>query len=125
MKDGLKGLLVARRSALEMIAKACTAGGDVNSWFRVRRDTQTIQEAVQVYGLLNTVRDKCLSDPAPALEAAIAVRDVIVMVATAAYRSCEQALQDIVLLPDAQYESMTEFRSQIPTAQSSMFRVAR
>ena len=73
----------------------------------------------------STLGDKCTSDPAPALEAAIAVRDVMVMMATAAYPSCEHALQDIVLLPDEQYQSMTEFRSQIFKAQSSMSRVAR
>ena len=44
--------------------------------------------------------------PAPALEAAIAVRDVMVMMATAAYPSCEHALQDIVLRPEEQHQSI-------------------
>ena len=92
-----KGLLVARRSALEMVTKACTVDGDVNSWIRVPRDTQTIEEAMRVYGLLNILRDKCPSDPAPAQEAAIAVRDVMVVMATSTYPSCEHQLQDIAV----------------------------
>ena len=69
-RTGLKVLLVARRSAFEMVAKACTVGGDVNSWFRVPIGIQTIQEAMRVYGLVNILSDKSPSDPAPALEAA-------------------------------------------------------
>ena len=80
---------------------------------------------MRVYGLLKILRDKCPSDPAPALEAAIAVRDVMVMMATEAYPSWEHALQDIALPPEEQHQSMSEFRSQILKAQSSMSRVAR
>ena len=36
---GRNGLVVARRSAFEMVAKAFTVGGDVQSWIRVPRDT--------------------------------------------------------------------------------------
>ena len=51
--------------------------------------------------------------------------DVMVVMATAAYPSCEHALQDIALPLGEQHQSMTEFRSQILKAQSSMSRVAR
>ena len=117
-------MLVARRSALEMVAKACTVDGDVNLWIRVPRDTQTIEEAMLVYGLLRVFRDKCPSDPAPALEAAIAERGVVVMMAASTYPSCEHALQDIAVPSEEQHLSMSEFRSQILMAQSSTSRVA-
>ena len=42
---GLKGLIVARRAALEMAAAACTERRDVESWFLVPKDLQTSQEA--------------------------------------------------------------------------------
>ena len=71
---GRNGLVVARRSAWEIVATAFTVGGDVQSWIRVPRDTQTFEEAMQVYGLRRTLRDKRPSDPAPVLEAALAVR---------------------------------------------------
>ena len=78
-----------------------------------------------VYGLFRVLRDKCPSDPAPALEAAIAVRDVMVMMAASTYPSCERALQDIAVPSAEQHLSMSEFRSQILMAQSSVSRVAR
>ena len=42
---GRNGLVVARRSVLEMVAKAFTVGGDVQSWIRFPRVTQTFEEA--------------------------------------------------------------------------------
>ena len=80
---------------------------------------------MRVYGLLRVLRDKCPSDPAPALEAAIAVRDVMVMMAASTCPSCEHALQDIAVPSEEQQLSMSEFRSQILMAQSSVSRVAR
>ena len=94
---GLKGLVVARQAALEMVARACAECGHVESWFRVPRDTQTIQEAMGVYGLVKILRSKCPSSPEPSLEAAIALRDVIIMMATDSYPSCEYAVHDIVV----------------------------
>ena len=80
-----------------MVAMACTECGDVESWFLVPRDTQTIQEAMVVYVLVNVLRNKFPDNLVPSLEAAIALRDVMVMIATDAYPSCENALRDIVL----------------------------
>ena len=76
-----------------------------------------------MYGLVKILRNKCPSNPEPSLEAAIVLRDVMVMMATGAYPSCENALQDIVLPRGDRQQSMYDFRSQIYKAQASMTRV--
>ena len=96
---GAKGLMVARRAALEMASSACTECKDVKSWLIVPKDTTTIHEALKVYTLIKTLRNKFPTNPQPSKEAAIALRDVMVMMATNTYPSCETALQDIALPP--------------------------
>ena len=75
------------------------------------QETQTIQEATRVYGFVKILRNKCQSSPEPSLEAAIALRDVMVMMATDAYPSCENALLDILLPLEGRQQPMSEFRS--------------
>ena len=78
-----------------------------------------------VYVLVKVLRNQFPAKLEPSLEAAIALRDVMVMMGADAYPSCENALRDVVLLPGELHLPISILRSQIFKAQASMTRVAK
>ena len=85
----------------------------------------TIDEARYAYDLLKEIRESYPGCNSQALEASVALPDVLVLMTIDVYASFDTGFAEITKLPEGQQQTSIEFRSQLGMARASITRVAK
>ena len=92
---GLRGLAVACRAAFEMVTAACEGAMDASLWIRVPGAMHSIDATMQAYELMREVREKHPHNARRAQEAAVALRDVFVLLMIDTYHCFDIASPEV------------------------------
>ena len=95
---GLRGLAAACRSAFEMVTVACNEANNVSLWLRLTKEMHTIDETRYAYDLLKKMREKHFHCSRQALEASVALRDVLVLMIINVYASFDTGFEEMTKL---------------------------
>ena len=98
---------------------------DASLWIRVPGAMHSIDATMQAYELMREVREKHPHNARRAQEAAVALRDVFVLLMIDTYHCFDIASTEVAKSFDVRRQSMVELRSQLRLARSSICRLAQ